>query len=833
MKSSLEQTFEKFAHKKNGPSKPKKKRNPPRIASIVGIGLGLVVSLNLCIYLHKTQVLDVRVDGVNLLADQRAQILSESAEKYLKDVWSQISFYTRKPTLAAGLVVADEKIIKATKKSILESIDGAFAVHFVKRGQAAFDDSVKPPIRFTELEMIRNAELRKDTPPEAAKYENRWILNFVAPVPYDANQESIASMILSIELEALQQAIVSDKVSLGEIVLQQKFGANKAVDVLKVGSGSIGLASTKNIPDSFWQIRFTPSYYLFESAKKDVTLVYGVAAIASLLITLLFFVIGRIIGCKVEDRMKEKALLSRAASTSSSEGEADLASPMYQATDILDVDIAKEDEDLLGLEEIAEPVQEELATQEEDVLEIIDDGSIPDVVFRAYDIRGLAKEQITNDLATRVGEALGSEAIDHGQDTLIVARDARLTSPELTEFLIRGIISTGCHVLNIGTVPTPLMYFATSTLKESQSGVMVTASHNPGEYNGFKIVMNGKTRSDDDIKAIRQRILQKNIYEGNGEESRYDVIPEYIDTIFSDVALAGDVTIVIDAANGVTGKVAPQLFEELGCHVIPLFCDLDGSFPNHEPDPSVEKNLQALIAKVKESDADLGVAFDGDGDRLVVVTSSGQIIWPDQLLMMFAKDIVSRNPGADVVFDVKSTRHLASSITSYGGRPIMWKTGHAPMKNKMLETGALLGGEYSGHIFIKDRWFGFDDGMYAAARLIEILSLQGESLDMMFNEFPKSPSTPEIRVPVDEDKKFGIVSQLAALGEFGEGRLTTIDGVRVDFPNGWGLVRASNTSANLTLRFEADDEDALHQVKSIMVKELKKIDNSITIDWEA
>lgn len=833
MKSSLEQTFEKFVHKKNGPVKPKKKRNPPRVASIVGLGIGLILSLNVSIYLHKTQIQDVRVESVNKLAKQRAEIIATGVEKYIADVWSQLNFYTRKPTLAAALVVEDLNSIEATKKSILGNIDSAFAVKFIRKGTAVFDDKVKPPIRFTELEMISSALKRNKTFPEAVKYENRWIINYVAPIPHDSNQEPIAVIILSLELDTLTRAVVTDQVSLGEMVLQQKFGVNKPVDVFKEGAGSVGSPHTKSIAGSFWQIRFTPSYYLFESAKRSSSMVYVTVLLASLLIIGLSFFIGRLVGCRVEDSLKEKALLAGAVETVSATGDTELVNPLYQKTDILDVDIAKEDEDLLGLEDVEELVSEAVEEPVEDVEEIIDDGSIPDVVFRAYDIRGVAKEQITNDFATRVGQALGSEAIDNGQDTLIVARDARLSSPELTEFLIRGIISTGCHVLNIGTVPTPLMYFATATLKESQSGVMVTASHNPGEYNGFKVVMNGKTRCDEDIKAIRHRILRKDVYEGNGEEHRHDVIPEYIDTIFSDVALAGDVTMVIDAANGVTGLVAPRLFEELGCHVVPLYCDLDGHFPNHDPDPSIEKNLQALIAKVIESEADLGVAFDGDGDRLVVVTSSGQIIWPDQLLMMFAKDIVSRNPGADVVFDVKSTRHLASCITSYGGRPIMWKTGHAPMKNKMLETGALLGGEYSGHIFIKDRWFGFDDGMYAAARLIEILSLQGESLDMMFNEFPKSPSTPEIRVPIDEDKKFEVVAQLAALGEFGEGRLTTIDGVRVDFPNGWGLVRASNTSANLTLRFEADDEDALHKIKSIIVKELKNIDNSITIDWEA
>ncbi len=830
MKSSLEKTFEKAESKKSGPAKPKKKRSPPRIASIIGLGLGLIIALNLVIYLHSSQIQDVRADNVNRLSKQRAEIMAQAAENYIESVWSEIHYFTKKPTLAANLVVNSEKALSETKQLMLASIKNAFAVRFISKGSAQLDSESRPPIRFTELEMIRSAQKHEVLLPEAAKYQDRWIINFVAPIPLDANQEPVAVVMVSLELGELERLIIDEQVSLGEVVLQQKFGANKPIDIFTSGKGSVGLPLTHKVKGSYWQIRFTPSFYMYENAKIDSTIAWGVILLVAIFVAVFCFVVGRIVGQVVEERIREKALLSNAAQGGGVKS-SDLVNPLYQKTDILNVDIAKEDEDLLGLEDVAEPVQKVEEIVEEDVLDIVDDGSVPDVVFRAYDIRGIAKDQITNDFAKRVGQALGSEAIDNGQDTLIVARDARLTSPELTEFLIRGILSTGCHVLNIGTVPTPLMYFATATLKESQSGVMVTASHNPGKYNGFKVVMNGKTRCDDDIKAIRHRILKNDVYEGDGEEKRHDVVPEYIDTIFSDVALAGDVTIVIDAANGVTGKVAPNLFEELGCHVIPLYCDLDGNFPNHDPDPSIESNLQDLIAKVKETSADIGVAFDGDGDRLLVVTSSGQIIWPDQLLMMFAKDIVSRNPGADVVFDVKSTRHLASCVTGYGGRPIMWKTGHAPMKNKMLETGALLGGEYSGHIFIKDRWFGFDDGMYAAARLIEILSLQGETLDMMFNEFPKSPSTPEIRVAIEEERKFEVIEQLASIGNFGEGRVTTIDGVRVDFPDGWGLVRASNTSANLTLRFEADDDEALHRVKSVIAKELKIVDNTITIDW--
>ncbi|MBX2859539.1 MAG: phosphomannomutase/phosphoglucomutase [Cellvibrionaceae bacterium] len=511
--------------------------------------------------------------------------------------------------------------------------------------------------------------------------------------------------------------------------------------------------------------------------------------------------------------------------------------------DILDIEITEQDEALFGFEDHseqgaqggtqptnAEEYAEDEANSQGSNLDVSQ--TIPDVVFRAYDIRGIAGSQVSNELAYKVGQSVASEALDDGENTLIIARDARLSSPELTEYLIRGVLSTGCDVLNIGTVPTPLMYFATEVLDTCSSGIIVTASHNPADHNGFKIVINGKCRSEEDIKAIRGRILKGEIYRGTGTEHRHDIVPQYIDTIFSDVALAGEISIVVDAANAVAGTVAPQLFEELGCQVTPLYCDLDGSFPNHSPDPSVEANLQDLIKAVQDAGADMGVAFDGDGDRLAVVTPKGKIIWPDRLLMLYARDIVSRNPGADVVFDVKSTRHLNKCITEVGGRPVMWKTGHSPMKAKMQETGALLGGEFSGHIFIKDRWYGFDDGLYAAARLIEIVSLQGQSLDDLCEELPQSVATPEIRVPVSEDKKFALIESLRASGNFADAKITCIDGLRADFSKGWGLVRASNTSAAITLRFEADTPDFLHKLKALFVREIRKIDNTINIDWK-
>lgn len=833
MKKTLENTFQKIRKGEQIKPKPPKIRSIARIGLLVGLGLGLIVSLNIGIYIHETQIDDVREQELERLAQQRAQIAADSAGDYLESVWQKIHFFTQQPTFAAG--IAGENIATQNKfrDAIKKQLDNSVGIKFFPFGAAKLDKKSFPPVRFSELEMIRHAEQRKEVFPEAAKIDGKWVLTFVEPVPYDSNQKPAGVVMISLSLDELEERVVQQKASLGNIKLQQQFGTKKAVTVLSVGNGSVGQEYSAPIQKSYWRIAFLSSYNLLEQARIETQSVYLMIVVLSLGFVVLSTVVGRFIGVRLESNIKSRELSASSAKGVSSSEDGELLGAGQNA-DILDVDIDEEDEDLLGLGIAGSGIEDVSVARESEppvAEEGLGDSEVPDVVFRAYDIRGIAKDQITTRLAKYVGQALASEALDCGQDTLVVARDARLHSPELTEWLVRGILSTGCNVLNIGTVPTPLMYFATETLQESRSGVMVTASHNPAEYNGFKVVMDGKSRSEEDIKAIRSRILKQNFHEGVGQEHKHDIVPQYIDTIFSDVALAGDVSIVIDAGNGVTANVAPRLFEELGCHVTPLFCDLDGSFPNHSPDPSKEENLQALIAKVKEEGADLGVAFDGDGDRLAVVTSTGRIVWPDQLLMLFAKDIVSRNPGADVVFDVKSTRHLNNCITSYGGRPIMWKTGHAPMKRKMQETGALVGGEYSGHIFIKDRWYGFDDGMYAAARLIEILSLQGETLDEMFEEFPVSPVTPELFVAIDESSKFSVIERLVNEGNFGDGKITHIDGVRIDFPYGWGLVRASNTSANLTLRFEADDEKSLTRLKSLFAQELLNIDSTLTIDW--
>ncbi|WP_218565174.1 phosphomannomutase/phosphoglucomutase [Stutzerimonas urumqiensis] len=440
-------------------------------------------------------------------------------------------------------------------------------------------------------------------------------------------------------------------------------------------------------------------------------------------------------------------------------------------------------------------------------------------IFRAYDIRGVVGESLTPETAYWIGRAVGSESIARGEPNVSVGRDGRLSGPELVQHLIQGLVDCGCSVNDIGMVPTPVLYYAANVLA-GKSGVMLTGSHNPPDYNGFKIVIAGDTLANEQIQALRQRIESGDLAEGTGTVERVDVLEDYFARIRDDMAIARKLKVVVDCGNGVAGVIAPRLIEAMGCEVIPLFCDVDGRFPNHHPDPGKPENLTDLIACVKRENADLGLAFDGDGDRVGVVTNEGTIVYPDRLLMLFAKDVVSRNPGADIIFDVKCTRRLTPLISGYGGRPVMWKTGHSLIKKKMKESGALLAGEMSGHIFFKERWFGFDDGIYSAARLLEILSQDRRTSEQVFAAFPNDLSTPEINIQVTEESKFELIDALQRDAEWGDANLTTLDGVRVDYPKGWGLVRASNTTPVLVLRFEAETQEELARIQDVFRAQL-------------
>ncbi len=459
--------------------------------------------------------------------------------------------------------------------------------------------------------------------------------------------------------------------------------------------------------------------------------------------------------------------------------------------------------------------------------------SVPAAIFRAYDIRGVVPEQLNEDNLPLISRALACEAQAQGITRLLLAYDGRLSSPTLSAVLIEGLLAAGCDVIDLGQVPTPLLYFATHS-SEVDSGVMLTASHNPADYNGIKMVFKRRSVAENQIQKIRQRILDDDFADGEsrarGRYEQRDIRDAYFQTVCSRIALERKLKVVVDCGNAVPATIAPEMFEQLGCDVLPLYCEIDGSFPNHHPDPTVASNLDLLAEKVRESGADIGLAFDGDGDRLGAVCNEGEFINADQLLILLARDILPRYPGAPMVFDVKCSRSLAREIEALGGEAVMYRSGHSFMKQKMLETDAPLGGEFSAHVFIKDRWFGFDDGVYAAARILEILARQEQPASAVFSGLLAGVSTPEYAVTVPDDRKFALIDEIIALADFPDADLITLDGLRVEFPEGWGLIRASNTSPALLLRFEAEDEDTLTAIKAQFKALILRADKSIDLN---
>ena len=448
--------------------------------------------------------------------------------------------------------------------------------------------------------------------------------------------------------------------------------------------------------------------------------------------------------------------------------------------------------------------------------------NVPAEIFRAYDIRGIAGKVLTAAVVREIGRALGALGLARGTSTFAVGRDGRLSGHELCGALMDGLNAAGADVIDIGMVPTPVAYFAAHHLG-CRSAVMVTGSHNPGEYNGLKMVVAGDTLSGEEIQGLRRRIESGMSVSGNGKRTRENVLDAYVERIVGGVKLARPFKVALDCGNGVAGVVAPRLFRRLGCEVTELFSEVDGRFPNHHPDPSKLENLSSLVQELKTGPAELGLAFDGDGDRLGVVTKSGRIIFPDRKLMLYAKDVLSRNPGAEIIYDVKCTRLLAPWIERHGGRPLIWKTGHSLVKAKLKQTGAPLAGEMSGHIFFKDRWYGFDDALYCGARLLEILSREQDP-NRVLESLPDAPSTPELNWQLAEGEPHAIMAKLQGLKPFsGASRVVTIDGVRAEYEDGFGLARASNTSPVIVLRFEGNTVQALARIQEEFRKALQPL----------
>ncbi|MDH5711254.1 MAG: phosphomannomutase/phosphoglucomutase [Gammaproteobacteria bacterium] len=457
--------------------------------------------------------------------------------------------------------------------------------------------------------------------------------------------------------------------------------------------------------------------------------------------------------------------------------------------------------------------------------------TISEDIFRAYDIRGIVETALTPDAVRQIGQAFATESLKQNQDTVVIGRDGRLSSPMLSKALSEGLRAGGCNVVDIGMVPTPVLYYATHQL-QTGTGIMITGSHNPPQYNGLKMLIAGNTLYGDGIKALYQSIVNNQLASGAGSYHEQDVLPDYIKRIVSDIKLARPLRVAVDCGNGVAGVCATELFTKLGCEVTELFCDVDGNFPNHHPDPSRPENLEDLKKAVADNKLDLGLAFDGDGDRVGVIDDKLNVIWADRQMMLYAADVLERKPGAQIIFDIKSSTNLENVINELGGEPLMWKTGHSFIKAKMKETGAELAGEMSGHIFFKERWYGFDDGLYSAARMLEILSKRNEIASDVFSALPDSYNTPELQIQFEKDgAHYDFMEKFKQASDFPGANIFTIDGMRVNYADGWGLIRPSNTTPCLVLRFEANTKDKLAEIQNSFKQELLKLDSSLELPF--
>jgi phosphomannomutase/phosphoglucomutase len=816
-------------------------------------------------------------------AKQQMQILGQAqARHYLEDLMQLGKTYqagveqVASSSLVKDALLSDNAAIERHQQQLKEIYPSASNIQLFRKGKAKKSADSIPPISFAQLDMVAKAEKKNNAYPEIHQHDNKRYLTIVKAVKN--GDVTLGSLLVSFDLQALRQQIPVMDNELGYVEVIQTF-AGKANVVYSGGNAQHksgpGYEVKGDIPH--WSAHYYPAAAT-NIIQNNSTLVWILIGVTIVLVVLLsttsYLLLNRALQSNAtalasffqsqllhekpskpftlgifaslaqtlqrlfsEYDQKRQHLLDKAKANA---GDQQTDKPMpdydpsYRNNDVLDLDIHEDDNDLLSA--AASIDDNPLDIDDLDEMEIAEpemaslDIRVSPVIFRAYDIRGIVGDNIDRDVAYALGAAIGSEAKDSGQEAVLVARDGRHSSQELAESLAEGIQSTGCDVIDIGMVPTPVLYYATKT-QRTQSGVMVTGSHNPPDYNGFKIVINDETLAQDRIQGLRKRLDTGQLHKGQGRYESMEISSDYLERICSDVVLAKPMRIVVDAGNGVAGPLACQLLDALGCMVIPLYADIDGDFPNHHPDPSDPDNLEDLIRTVQAEEAELGLAFDGDGDRLGVVTQSGKIIWPDRMLMLYARDLLARNPGADILYDVKCTRDVAELVSSLGGRAIMCATGHSLVKAKMKETGAVVGGELSGHIFFNDRWYGFDDALYSAARLLEILSMEPVEAEQVFAEFPEKFSTPELHIKVSEANKFKIMEKLESNGNFAGGNLVKVDGVRVDFPDSWGLIRASNTTPVLVARFEGDTDEALESVKSVFRDQLLAVEPGLSISF--
>ncbi|WOJ97497.1 phosphomannomutase/phosphoglucomutase [Congregibacter brevis] len=809
------------------------KGNLLRSASMFGFAIVLVPLILATAYLallHAPAQKDALIKSVSdNYAAQQARYIGDS----IASLRARVASAVRSPLALQAIAEQSPADIRLVEQAMLDYFPEAVSLRLLPlsdMGTADLAGGFQGLRNHIEVDLVRRVSNNEPAEPEAYQFEGQWLASLTQVTTHPRLPSKRAVVLLTVDADTLEAMLSYPTGMVGEFVLEQRIyseGADRDVRIASQGNGAKVAASKADIDDTPWRILFVPSPAIVEEASSHVRPPYGI--LGGLMLCC-------IVGFLVSMQRSNKALdgeLTRIIDGAEHRTPLDVHIPQL-------VPLAKDLRKLTlrrarmgNTSNIVPAVDTHSAAPTNTAMTSVDgpaEHGLSPNIFRAYDIRGVADSDLDDETVYRIGSAIGTIAGEMGEQTLCIGYDGRASSSRIKGVLEKAILQAGRDVIDIGLVPTPLLYFATSLL-EAKSGVMITGSHNPAEYNGMKIVLKGQTIAEGTIEKIRNIAQTGRFSKGTGHVIQRDVVGEYLDEVVSDIAIAVPLKVVVDAGNGATGHIAPALLEELGCEVIPLFCEVDGRFPNRSPDTSNEDNLGALVREVISNDADFGVAYDGDGDRVVVVTGSGQIIRSDTLMMIFARDVVTRNPGADVVYDVKCSRNLAQLITGLGGRPVLWKTGHALMKEKMVETGALLGGEFSGHIFFGERWYGFDDGMYATGRLAEILSSQDQNIDDFIADLPVAVSTPEILVPVPDAEKFALMKKFVESARFVDGKPNDLDGLRVDFQDGWGLLRASNTGPALTARFEASDEAGLEKIQGLFREQLAAVAPDLTIPF--
>jgi phosphomannomutase / phosphoglucomutase len=727
----------------------------------------------------------------------------QALDKFVADTRSRVIEAINSDTVNAALATPGDETHSAATAALKQALPDLIAVDFYR---ADLEDVLKSEFsKFGYAKaaiLVQAHQFQRGAPIQSrATTQKQRLLVFALPVLHEKQVVAFAYVELPFEpmLQIFRQASVAD----ARIDLRQGDGRG---DLLLDSIGSKQTPASLSDPG----LPVGGSLFRVGSVAEEFFIVFPHALWLTLLLTLLAFGVGIFL------------LRVRAAG---------LADTLARLRGQKVVRGAIADEPTLAQSLPKEPTP--AAAKAKPAPKLADtDVAVDRSIFRAYDIRGVLGKTLTTGVARQIGRAIGSEAQQRGLKEIAVGRDGRLSGPDLSGALIEGLRAAGCDVIDIGAAPTPVLYFATYHLNIG-SGVMVTGSHNPPDYNGFKIVLGGETLAESAIQDLYMRISENRYTSGSGGLQTMVVTRDYIERITGDVQVEHKMKVVVDCGNGIAGAVVPAVLEGVGCEVLPLYCEVDGEFPNHHPDPSDPDNLQDLILTVKRMNADLGLAFDGDGDRLGVVTASGEIIYPDRLLMLFARDVLTRNPGATIIYDVKCTGKLQPLILQAGGSPIMWKTGHSLIKSKMRETDAELAGEMSGHFFFRERWYGFDDGIYSAARLVEILAAdnEGRTPQQIFDSLPKGVSTPELKIEMVEGEHYRFIEKFKEKSSFEGARVTTIDGVRADWPDGWGLVRASNTTPVLVLRFDADNDAALQRIQDAFRRQLLALDPKLTLPF--